>query len=218
MKKFYHEVDFTSRQAMVDFLTNHFRYYTANSWNGSTSYACNLKLWHLGLPADISDKLFEMLYTDDFAIERSELIHQFDEAHNYKWQAARNGGYLVLYQGDLVPTEHKSYCPACGQRNFTTVEETGKKCGRCRKDTRINFAKPPMQAITYPGRGTDVGEDFEGFTMEELQERVKLVQELDQLADDIVEAGVYLAENCEIIEEEYTVVKFRKVLKSKEMH
>lgn len=124
MKRFYHEVDLTSRQAMVDFLANHFRYNTANSWNGSTSYACNLKLWHLGLPADISDKLFEMLYTDDFAIERSELIHQFDEAHNYKWQAARNGGYLVLYQGDLVPTEHKSYCPACGQRNFTTVEET----------------------------------------------------------------------------------------------
>lgn len=35
--KFAKKVDTRSRQAMAEFLTNHFRYYTMNSWNGSTS-------------------------------------------------------------------------------------------------------------------------------------------------------------------------------------
>ena len=34
---------------MTDFLRNYFRYHTMNSWNRSTSYACNLKITHLGL-------------------------------------------------------------------------------------------------------------------------------------------------------------------------
>ena len=43
------KVDMRSRKAMTEFLENHFRYSTMNSWNGSTSYANNVKYYNLDL-------------------------------------------------------------------------------------------------------------------------------------------------------------------------
>jgi len=40
---FFKPVDLRSQKAMVEFLSNHFRYNTMNSWNNSTSYANNIK-------------------------------------------------------------------------------------------------------------------------------------------------------------------------------
>ena len=48
--------------------------------------------------------------------------------------------------------------------------------------------------------------------MYELKERVRLVQELDRLADCLVETAVYLAENFTVEDEEYLVPQVRKVL------
>ena len=76
MRKFYQSVDLRSRKAMTDFLVHHFRYPTMNSWNGSYSYACNLKIYKLGLDQEIADKLYEMLdipeelFTPMFAVSR----------------------------------------------------------------------------------------------------------------------------------------------------
>ena len=66
MRKFYQSVDLRSRKAMADFLEHHFRYPTMNSWNGSYSYACNLKIYKLGLDQEIADKLYEMLDIPEF--------------------------------------------------------------------------------------------------------------------------------------------------------
>lgn len=49
-----------------------------------------------------------------------------------------------------------------------------------------------MQVVTYPGRGTDDGEDYEDWSMYELRERVKLVQELERLADRMVDKAIHL--------------------------
>ena len=46
---------------MTQYLTTHIRYPTLNSWNRSTSYACNLKITHLGLSPEVVDKLFDMI-------------------------------------------------------------------------------------------------------------------------------------------------------------
>ena len=51
---------------MTQYLTTHFRYPTLNSWNRSTSYACNLKITHLGLSPEVVDKLFDMIQTQEF--------------------------------------------------------------------------------------------------------------------------------------------------------
>ena len=53
MKKFFTPVDLRSRAAMTAYLDGHFRYPTMNSWNQATSYACNLKVDHLGLDASV---------------------------------------------------------------------------------------------------------------------------------------------------------------------
>lgn len=38
----------------------------------------------------------------------------------------------------LRKVTHKSVCGECYQRNFTTIEETGKTCGKCGKEARYN--------------------------------------------------------------------------------
>ena len=48
--------------------------------------------------------------------------------------------------------------------------------------------------------------------MDELRERVRLVQELDQLADAMVDRAVWLANNYTVEEEEYFEPRTRKVL------
>jgi len=57
-----------------------------------------------------------------------------------------------------------------------------------------------------------MNEDFEDWTLGELQQRVKLVQSFDRLADDIVSAYVDLCKNYHIIEKEILVPRVIKVL------
>jgi len=203
-KTFYRPVDRRSKTAMTAFLENHFRYDTANGWNRSTSYACNMKLYSLGLPRAMEDKLFDMLGVPEFYEPIDHLRQEFAETHGYLWQTGfngRSGGYLVLYQGGCRPSAHRSYCTSCGQRNFTSTSETGTRCGRCGAYARIDFKRPPLEVFAYPMRGVDSGEDFEDWSLWDLQQRTALVQEFDQLADAIVTAGIEMAERFEVREE-----------------
>ena len=219
MRIFSEPVDLRSRKEMTNFLQGHFRYPTMNSWNRATSYACNLKIHRLGLESEIESKLYDMLGTQEFYCLRQDALDLFNEMHNYRWQAAfngRSGGYLVLYQGELRSTGHLSYCTCCGQRNFRSVTETGNVCGVCRKSARVDFKVPPKQPVTFPGRGTDMDEDYEEWSLSELRERVKLVQELDSLADDLVGQAIRMANEYDVVEEEYFVPQTRHVLVARE--
>ena len=218
MKTFSKKVDLRSRKDMVDFLSNHFRYDTMSSWNQSTSYAHRVKIHNLGLTSEQIDKAYELLDMDETYDNINWLLDEFAKEHNYAWQVGfngRSGGYLVLYQGGRRALDYKSRCTHCGQLNYKTVEETGNaKCGRCGSETRVNLTKPIMQSFAYPGKSTDMYEDFEDWDMYSLKERVKLVQEFDELCDKCLEAFVWLIDNAEIEEEEYEVTEThtRKVL------
>ncbi len=215
MKKFKKEVDMRSRIAMTDFLGKHFRYSTMNSWNGSTSYANNIKIYNLGVSSEVSDKLYDLIQTDEFWSEARQMFNEFAKEHNYQWQVAtngRNGGYLVLYQGFAEPSEYKSWCMKCGQRNFTTIEETSSICGVCHKPERVNYANPPLKIGTYPGKSIDMNEDFEDFSIYELKERVKLIQRFDSIADNLLALAVDMAQNYTVEDEVYYVPQTRKVL------
>jgi len=177
MVKFCQPVDFRSRTSMTEFLQDHFRYHTMNSWNCSTSYACNLKIHKLDLESDLASRLAKLIRLPEFYETINDLCREFDSNHQHEWQAAfngRSGGYLVLYQGEKEPES--------------------------------------IRVTTYLGRSTDMGEDFSDWEMGQLRERVKLVQEFDQLADDIVQEAIYIAQNYEIQDETYTVEKTRQVL------
>ena len=172
MKFFCHPIDQRKKSEMVKYLVGHFRYYTMNSWNRSTSYACNLKIHSLGLSREITSKLYEMMEVDGFYDDLYLLKQEFAKEYNFEWQAGfngRSGGYLVLYQGTSD--------------------------GSC-----------------YPGRSTDQDEDYEDWTMDDLRDRVRLVQRFDRLADSIVQASIEMARNCEIVEETIMVPQVVRLL------
>ena len=135
MRTFSKNVDMRNRKDMTEFLVKHFRYNTMNSWNQSTSYANNVKVYNLGLTKEQEDKLYAMLETAEFYTYINDMLNEFSIEHNHLWQVGFNGrsnGYLVLYQGFSRLSGYKSFCKECGQRNYKTIEETGNnRCGRC---------------------------------------------------------------------------------------
>lgn len=106
MKRYEKKVNLENRREMIQYLRKHFRYWTMNSWNQSTSYAQNVKIYNLGLSQELEDKLYKMLGVQEYwDMVRSYLI-DFAHEHNFLWQADFNGksnGYLVLYSGGLPP-------------------------------------------------------------------------------------------------------------------
>lgn len=215
MKKFHKKIDYRSRKAMVGFLKDHFRYDTMSSWNRSSSYANNMKIHSLGLTSEQASRLYDIMDCEGAYDTINELTDEFDRENDYAWQAhfnGRSGGYLVLHSGGLKDTGYKSFCASCGQRNFRTVEESGCTCGRCGKDTRVNYKHPLMQKYAS-GRSVDKNEDFEEWSIEELRERCRVVERFDILCDDIVEEAVRLSSSVETVEETVYVPATRKVLK-----
>lgn len=189
---------------MTNFLVNHFRYSTMNSWNCSSSYANNLKIYNLELSSEQEDKLYQMIDVVEYYDELRKLTDEFGCEHGYFWQAGfngRNGGYLVLYQGYSKPSQYKSFCQKCGQKNYRSVTEDNAICGRCGANARVDFIKPPLEIGVYPGRATDMNEDFEDWDMYTLRERVKLVQDFDRLSDNLLARTVEIL-NCYDVAEE----------------
>jgi hypothetical protein len=113
----------------------------------------------------------------------------------------------------IKPSGYKSYCTRCGQKNYQPVPEGEVGvCGRCNARARINFKQTHMQVFTWPGKDVDMCEDFDDWTLSELQDRAELVQRFDKLCDDIVRAYIDLCRNHRIAEKEILVSKTIKVL------
>ena len=156
-----------TKKAMIDFLRNHFRYNTMNSWNRSTSYAVKIKIDCLRMTSEERSRCYDLLGCDGAADDSgfNDALHMFDIAHDYEWQIGvngRSGGYAVLYEGRREPSGYESRCTACGQLNYTSVEKTGKRCGKCGAEARVDFTTPHTRVVSFPGRGTDMDEDFSG--------------------------------------------------------
>ena len=152
----------------------------------------------------------------DWQEKLSDLLEDFGRSHNWFWQAGingRSGGYVVLYQGGIKPSGYKSYCIHCGQKNYQAVPEGQKGiCSRCNAKERVNFKQTHMQVFTWPGKDVDMSEDFRGWSLFELQERVALVQEFDQLCGKITESYIGTCRDYRIVEEEILVPKTIKIL------
>ena len=204
MKQFYKPVDLRNRKAMENFLETHFRYNTMNSWNRSTSYANNVKIYNLGLSREQESKLYSMTEVEEFYDQIHDDLMLFAMKHDYRWQVGFNGrssGYLVLYRGFSKPSEYKSFCTKCGQRNYRTVEDNGCKCGKCGAEARVNYKKPPNEIGVYPGQSVDMDEDFNEWDIYSLRERVRLIQEFDWLCDSVLAHIVEMLEMYDVVEE-----------------
>jgi hypothetical protein len=214
---YYKEVDKRYKESMIKYLRKHFRYNTLNSWNKSTSYANNIKLYNIDKPDSVDDETWwEMLQLTEWQEKLSDLLEDFGRRYDWQWQAGingRSGGYVVLYKGCIKPSGYKSYCTHCGQKNYEAVAEGQKgTCGRCEAKARVNFKQTHMQIFTWPGQSVDMHENFEDMTLSEIRERVELVQDFDRLCDSIVRAYLEICTNYRITEEEILVPKMIKVL------
>jgi hypothetical protein len=214
---FYKTINLKKRGEMTAFLKKHFRYHTINSWNRSTSYANNIKLYEIDKPADIdNDAWWDMLGITTWQEKLSDLLEDFGRSHNWLWQAGingRSGGYVVLYEGGIQPSGYKSYCTHCGQKNYQLVPEEQKGiCGRCEAKARVNFKQTHMQVFTMPGKSVDMAEDFHGWELFQIKDRVELVQEFDLLCDNIVDTFIETCRSYRIVEEEIFVPKTVKIL------
>ena len=84
----------TSLKDKFDYVKNHYKYYTMNSWNRLWSIANNVKIYNLGLSSEQKDKAYDFIYCENFYDEINFLIE--DSNLNVGFNG-RNGGYLVLY-------------------------------------------------------------------------------------------------------------------------
>jgi len=97
---FFQPVDLTDREAMVEFLTTHFTYFTLSSWNKDTSYALNVKLPRLELTHDEREKAYAAIEDPTFWDAAQQLLYDWSSNNFPRCSAGFNGrssGYLVLY-------------------------------------------------------------------------------------------------------------------------
>lgn len=113
-KTFFKKVDKRSKQGMIDFLKEHLTYNTMNSWNRSTSYANNVKIYNLDLDEDIEEKLYKYVYEEVEIYELDYILREMKESFAREWGYypgfnGRSGGYIVLYNTCLVDGKRETY-------------------------------------------------------------------------------------------------------------
>lgn len=120
-KFFEKEVNIENRQEMVDFLVNHFRYFTMNSWNRSKSYAHNIKVCNLGIDNEETlNKAYDIIGQNvdktEMYDEMQTAIYDFTSKTNFEIGFnGRSGGYIVLYYTELDENGQTRVFPG---RNF----------------------------------------------------------------------------------------------------
>lgn len=198
------------------FLQSHYRYNTMNSWNDSTSYAANVKVRNF-VPDDLLDNAYSLLDSEEVFADINYLLDDFARRYDYQYQIGFNGrsnGYLVLYRGERKLSEYKSVCQSCGQKSFKTIEESGDNiCGNCGQAARIN--QNLYSINTFPGQSIDQGEDFEDWSKDDIDERVKLVKDFDATVEEAKRIFIDYCKNYTLVDEEVPTTKTIKVLKAK---
>jgi hypothetical protein len=125
-------VDITNDKQMFNFLKDHFRYATMNSWNGVYSIANNVKVHRLNLSGDcwtalnlLNNGEYETInwMVKDWEREHPGYVVGFN---------GRSGGYLVLYnadnRGDVLPCsitdndDYSQYKEWCRYYGYTVKE------------------------------------------------------------------------------------------------
>jgi len=205
-------ITMASRERFVEYLANHFRYYTMSSWNRSTSYARNVKIHHLTLDPETRSRTYEFLDIPEAFEEINELIEAFSRGHDYRWHVGFNGrsnGYLVLYRGGKEKSGYKTRCNVCGR---LTWYETPEPCHVEACDGTLEpLSEEHYRVFTYPGKGVDDDVDFSEWATEDLEDRVRLIREFDRLCDACVRSFIRFVKTHRVEEREILVPKTMRV-------
>jgi len=97
------EIKPETREEMIEYLRDHYRYNTMSSWNRSTSYAHCIKVTELGdLDSATRDLVWDILALEEAYESFWDILNEFSAEYDHFWQIIQNGrsgGYLVLVQG-----------------------------------------------------------------------------------------------------------------------
>jgi hypothetical protein len=174
-------------KAMREYLKDHFRYNTMNSWNHSTSYAREVKITHIIDDSSLCSKAFDFLDMDEAFWGVHRIIRDFESKHDYKWQIGFNGrssGYLVLYQGGKEDSGYKTQCDTCDRYTYSEDECA---CAHNGCDGTLRKLESPVyRTFSRPGKSFDQDEDFESLDKSELQWRVDIVWDFDKTVDSCI--------------------------------
>ena len=199
-----------SRKAMVEYLTSHFRYDTMSSWNQSTAYAACVKIHGSWVPRDLQDKAFAIYDQGDVFDDISGVMREWDASNHHKYQVGfngRSGGYIVMYRGGEKPSEYKSVCQDCGQKNYSAGAV---KCGRCGSTNMHDFSG--MEVFSYPGQSIDQGEYFDEWDLPGIRDRYKLVRSFDKMIENCKAVFLQYCREYKVVEKEVMVPKKVQVL------
>ena len=204
-----------TRKEMISFLATHQRYDTMRSWNRGTSFSRNIKLHRIQFPDNETRNRAWDLFDVEEAFEGfNDVLLEFNIRHDYHYQIGtngRSGGYLVLYKGGKKDSGYKSYCPACGQRNYQVAEEGVSLCGVC-KQLRHNYTYPVMSIYTTGETiGEPYGSEYEDWDTSSLKNLVDIVWDFNKTVEAAVQAFVDYARLNEAAEETIMVPKRVKV-------
>lgn len=183
-----------TRQSAVSYLIDHFRYNVMNSWNKSTSYACNVKFSRIIFPnKKVEDFAYDALNDEMSFFVVNEILGDFDKRYNWKYQAGfngRSGGYIVMYNGGRRQMDYKTRCNKCF---IPTWYEKEGPCSACNGGRLKKLTSPIYQTYTT-GANIDQDEDFSEWDDDSIAERVALVMSFDKMCMDAVAAFIYYCE------------------------
>ncbi len=157
-------VDICSAKSMFEFINNHFKYWTMNSWNRLESIANNLKLYNLNLEGDwttVLDYLYDEEDVGNLNWEIHNMIIGWEEDHpGYTLGFnGRSGGYLVMYNKE--------------------------------RDGRVNFRNILPESLTgfdtyedWKEYVKDWGDNVKDY-LPELREYTELIRDFDNLCEDL---------------------------------
>lgn len=170
------QIDTDSRQAMAEFLANHFRYYTMNSWNRLTSYANNVKIHNLGLSSEQANKAYDLLLDDGIDMSQFwDSVHDIIQDFLYETGCTigfngRSDGYMVLYATELKNGQRVTLARGIGDYD---IEELL---------------------------------DPDEWSMDDLRQEVTLVQAFDHTCDDVRDLLIHMLETGRVETEVETKV------------
>lgn len=203
-----------TKKDIIEYLREHYRYNTMNSWNASTSYAHCVKINHMKFPDKATeDVAWDVVCASDHMPvywEIDHILQDFAARHDWRWQIwsnGRSGGYLVLGHGGKKPSQYKSRCTVCGQLNCKPATEDDRKCGNCGRDDRVDIPQPNWQHFAQPGMSLDMGEDFHDWSLDDLKDRLELVWDFDQTVEIVIAAFIDFCRHHQVVEEEILVKK-----------
>lgn len=170
------QIDTGSRQAMAEFIADHFRYYTMNSWNRVTSYANNVKIHNLGLTSEQASRAYDLLLDTDIDMSLFwDGVHDIiqDFLHETGCTVGFNGrsdGYMVLYATEI------------------------------RNGRRVTLSRG------VGGYDVEELLDPDGWSMDDLEREVELVRAFDRVCDDVRDLLIHVLETGRVETEVETKV------------